>query len=122
MLYISPRKPKSNWSRRSRELTNKMITAKKMTARGMTLITLAKKSGTWTALEAVQNSVVPPDLKKALVSKRNAWENFSKFPPSSKRNILEWILNAKKPETRAARIAQTAALAARNIKANHYRQ
>jgi uncharacterized protein YdeI (YjbR/CyaY-like superfamily) len=47
---------------------------------------------------------------------------FKAFPPSSKRIILEWILNAKKPETRAQRITTTVELAARNTRANHYRQ
>ncbi|WP_232432107.1 YdeI/OmpD-associated family protein [Chamaesiphon minutus] len=44
------------------------------------------------------------------------WEGFSR---SSKRGILEWILNAKKPETRQKRIDETVRLANENIKANH---
>ena len=44
------------------------------------------------------------------------------FPPSSKRIILEWILNAKKPETRQKRIEETVTKAAQNLQANHYRQ
>jgi uncharacterized protein YdeI (YjbR/CyaY-like superfamily) len=38
-----------------------------------------------------------------------------------KRAILEWILNAKKPETRAARIADTVAKAEKNLRANQWR-
>jgi uncharacterized protein YdeI (YjbR/CyaY-like superfamily) len=47
-------------------------------------------------------------------------ENFQAFPPSSKQLILEWIIKAKKPETRAKRILKTVELAKNNIKANHY--
>jgi uncharacterized protein YdeI (YjbR/CyaY-like superfamily) len=45
------------------------------------------------------------------------WEAFSK---SSRKGILEWILNAKTAETRAKRILETATLAAQNRKANQY--
>jgi uncharacterized protein YdeI (YjbR/CyaY-like superfamily) len=93
-----------------------------MTDAGMELIMLAKKTGRWTALEEVQESIIPSDLKKAFADNNLAEKNFSKFPPSSKRIILEWILNAKKPETRQKRIEETVRLATDNIKANHYRQ
>jgi uncharacterized protein YdeI (YjbR/CyaY-like superfamily) len=44
--------------------------------------------------------------------------NFEAFPRSTKRGILEWIKNAKKPETRLKRIQETAQKAALNIRAN----
>jgi uncharacterized protein YdeI (YjbR/CyaY-like superfamily) len=93
-----------------------------MAKAGLDLIALAKQNGTWTALTDVQNSVVPDDLKQALNKNKKALSNFESFPPSSKRIILEWIQNAKKPETRQKRITETVILAAKNIKANHYRQ
>ncbi len=46
-------------------------------------------------------------------------KNWDKFSRSSKRGILEWILNAKKPETRKKRINETITLTEKNIKANH---
>jgi uncharacterized protein YdeI (YjbR/CyaY-like superfamily) len=70
----------------------------------------------------VQNSVIPEDLLKLLKKNKTAFTNFMAFPPSSKRIILEWILQAKKTETRQKRIEETVLLAAKNIKANHYRQ
>ncbi|MGD1961364.1 MAG: YdeI/OmpD-associated family protein [Fulvivirga sp.] len=48
--------------------------------------------------------------------------NFDNFPKSVKRRILEWIYNAKRPETRHKRIDETVRLAAENIRANQYRQ
>jgi len=39
-----------------------------------------------------------------------------------KRAILEWIASSKRPETRAKRIVETVASAARNIRANQWRQ
>lgn len=43
-----------------------MIKEKQMKPAGQAMIGLAKKTGTWTALVDVQNSVIPPDLQKAL--------------------------------------------------------
>lgn len=120
--FFAVRKPKSNWSKANRERAEKMIEKKQMKPAGQAMIDLAKKNGTWTALVDVQNSVIPPDLQQAFNKNKTAFKNFQAFPPSSKRIILEWILNAKKPETREQRIKQTVELAEKNIKANHYRQ
>jgi uncharacterized protein YdeI (YjbR/CyaY-like superfamily) len=43
------------------------------------------------------------------------------FPPGVRRGILQWIASAKKPETDARRVEDTARLAARNIRANQWR-
>lgn len=120
--FFAQRKPKSNWSKANRERANKMIAQGQMTESGQKLIDLAKKIGTWEALVDVQNSVIPGDLQKQLNKNKAALKNFLAFPPSSKRIILEWILNAKKEETRQKRIDETVRLASENIKANHYRQ
>lgn len=121
-LFFAQRKPKSNWSKANRERAERMIMSKQMTKKGLEMIDLAKKTGTWLALTEVQSSILPEDLKNELSKNKSAKENFEKFPPSSKRIILEWILNAKKEETRLKRIAQTVELAAKGIKANHYRK
>ena len=121
-LFFSRRKPKSNWSKSNRERAEKLINQGLMTPAGQDLIDLAIKTGTWTTLENVQNSVIPDDLQAAFDKNSIAYNNFKAFPPSSKRIILEWILNAKKPETRQQRINQTVELANKNIRANHYRQ
>ena len=120
--FFSQRKPKSNWSKANRERAEKMSAQGQMAPSGQKLIDLAKKTGTWEALVDVQNSLIPDDLQKLLNKNKKALINFLAFPPSSKRIILEWILNAKKDETRQKRIEETVRLAADNIKANHYRQ
>jgi hypothetical protein len=48
----------------------------------------------------------PPDLRAALAKNRKAKAVFDAFPPSHKREYLEWIVEAKQPETRKRRIAQ----------------
>ncbi len=121
-LHFARRNPKSNWSRLNRQRAQKLIKEGLMTSVGLAMITLAKKTGRWKALEAVQDSAIPADLQTMFDRNKTAFKNFQTFPPSSKRIILEWILNAKKPETRHRRINETIRLAEKNIKANHYRQ
>jgi len=120
--FFAKRKPKSNWSKLNRARAAKMTEQGLMTASGAAMIELAKQTGTWEALTDVQNNVIPDDLAALFKKNKTAFNNFNAFPPSSKRIILEWILNAKKPETRLQRITETVRLAADNIKANHYRQ
>ena len=119
---FSRRKPGSKWSRLNRQRSAKMISQGMMTPSGQAVIDRAMKEGTWEALEQVQSAVIPDDLRKLFNKNKTALKNFQAFPPSSKRIILEWILNARQPQTRERRIAQTVELAAKNIKANHYRQ
>ncbi len=48
---------------------------------------------------------VPADLAAALRKNRKALSAFEAFPPSHKREYVEWIVEAKLPETRARRLA-----------------
>lgn len=120
--FFSKRNPKSKWSKVNKAKVEELIKEKRMTKAGMAAIELAKQNGTWTALDEVDNSIIPDDLQKALAKNKTASKNFDAFPRSSKKIILEWILNAKKEETRKKRIEETVSLASKNIKANHYRQ
>jgi uncharacterized protein YdeI (YjbR/CyaY-like superfamily) len=122
MLLISPRKAKSNWSKVNRDRVEKLIVAGLMRPPGLKLIEEAKARGTWEALDVVETLSVPDDLEAALAAVTNAPGNFDAFPKSAKRGILEWILNARQPATRAKRIAETARLAGQNIRANQWRQ
>lgn len=122
MLLLSPRKPGSAWSKANKERAERMNAAGKMKPDGLRKIEQSKADGSWNFLDDVEALVVPEDLSAALEGHENAAENFAAFPPSSKRGILEWIKQAKKPETRGKRIRETAELASRNVRANHYRQ
>jgi uncharacterized protein YdeI (YjbR/CyaY-like superfamily) len=74
----------------------------------------AKADGTWAALDAVEALEVPPDLAAALDARPPARPNWDAFPRSVRRGVLERILSARRPETRAARIEEVARLAAEN--------
>lgn len=121
MLLMSPRKPGSNWSAVNKARIDTMTEAGLMHPAGLAKIEQAKADGSWIALDAVDRLEVPPDLATAFDQRPGSAEAFAAFPPSTRRGILEWIGNAKRPETRAARIAETAEKAARGERANQWR-
>jgi uncharacterized protein YdeI (YjbR/CyaY-like superfamily) len=114
-LQFTPRKEKSNWSKPNRERAERMIKEGLMTKAGKAFIDIAKKSGKWDA--SLEADVIPPDLQKLFDKKKKAFKNFQSFAPSSQRLIIQWIIDAKKAETRQQRIEKTVELAAQNIKA-----
>jgi uncharacterized protein YdeI (YjbR/CyaY-like superfamily) len=113
-LYFAPRKPRSGWARSNKLRVQRLLAEGRMRAPGMAAIERAKANGAWALLDEVEELIVPPDLAEALVAAPPATTHWAAFPPSVRRQFLEWIRQARRPETRAKRIAETAELAARN--------
>jgi uncharacterized protein YdeI (YjbR/CyaY-like superfamily) len=122
MLYFSPRKAKSGWSKPNKVRIARLLEQGLMMPAGLTKIEVAKIDGSWEKLDEVEALEIPDDLQKAFLEFSSATNNFAAFPPSAKRGILQWIVQAKKPETRAKRIEETARLAEQNIRANQWQQ
>jgi uncharacterized protein YdeI (YjbR/CyaY-like superfamily) len=122
MLWFAPRRRGAGWSKLNKGRVEKLIAAGLMTPAGLSKVEAAKQDGSWNALDAVEALEIPPDLAAALAANEAAQQYFDAFPRSVKRAILEWIAGAKKPETRAKRIDETVASAAKNIRANQWRQ
>ncbi len=120
MLYFAPRKTGSNWSRLNKERVARLESQGKMMPAGAALVAQAKRDKSWNALDDVENLIVPDDLASALANAPPARENWDDFPPSTRKGILEWILNAKRPATRQKRIGETARLAQQNKRANQW--
>lgn len=119
--FFAKRKPKSNWSRVNKAKVERLTQAGLMTEAGQAMIDLAKQTGTWTALDDVEELINPPDLQTRLDHNLTAKTYFDAFPRSAKRGILEWLLSAKTQETRAKRITEIVTLAERNERANQYK-
>ena len=66
MLRLSPRKPKSPWSRINKRRVDKAIREKRMSVAGLARIERAKKDGSWTIADEVEDLVIPADLADAL--------------------------------------------------------
>jgi uncharacterized protein YdeI (YjbR/CyaY-like superfamily) len=104
MLWLSPRKPKSNWCKINKDKVPELIANNLMQPSGLKMVELAKKTGTWDALNDVENLIVPADLQAAFDQNPISKENWLKYSKSPRKVTLEWLLNAKRPETRQSRI------------------
>jgi uncharacterized protein YdeI (YjbR/CyaY-like superfamily) len=113
MQYFTPRKPKSVWSKVNKERLERLIAAGLMREPGLRAIEVAKANGSWTALDEVEALVIPDDLASAFASTPGAEDGFIRQSRTNQRNTLQWIVSAKRPETRAKRISATAEAAAR---------
>lgn len=105
MLWCAPRKKSSGWSRPNKERVALLEAAGLLLPRGTAVIEQARADGSWSTLDDVENLVEPDDLAAALDADPPARATWDAFPRSVKRGLLELIVRAKKPETRAQRIA-----------------
>lgn len=103
-VYFSKRNAKSNWSAINKAKIDNLIYQGKMHGSGLKMIEMAKLSGTWDALNDVENLVIPKDLQILFDKNPIACTNWQNFSRSLKRSLLEWIFNAKREETRSKRI------------------
>lgn len=114
MQLFSPRKPRSPWSKVNKERIARLTEEGRMAPAGLAMIDAAKADGSWGAYDAIEALTVPDDLHRALVANTSAEEHFAAFSNSAKKQLLWYIASAKRPETRAKRIAQVVAAAAEN--------
>lgn len=114
--YFCPRNPKSTWSKLNKTYVEELETKGLLHESGKNSIDLAKKSGTWTAMDDVENLIVPEDLQKAFNKNSTAFSNYKKFSPSYRKNYLGWLHSAKRQKTRDARIVQIIACCEANQK------
>ena len=115
-LLLTPRKPASKWSRPNKIRVAQLEATGRMAAPGRAVVEAAKASGTWTALDDVENLIEPAELRSALDATPRARSNWNAFPRSSRRATLEWLAAAKRPETRVRRIAEIVQLAEQNLR------
>ncbi|WP_299211750.1 YdeI/OmpD-associated family protein [uncultured Aquimarina sp.] len=114
--YFCPRKPKSVWSKLNKTYIIDLIRDDLMHQSGLDIIEIAKKNNSWTALDNVENGIIPQDLKKAFNSNSEAFTNYKNFSPSYRKNYLYWLNQAKRQETRDKRILEIIRLCKANIK------
>ncbi len=105
MQWYCPRKARSVWSKLNKTRVDKLIAAGLMTPAGQAKIEVAKSNGQWSHLDAVESLTMPADFAKALRAAAGARKHFDALSPSARKILLYNIHGAKRPETRAARIA-----------------
>lgn len=106
MQFFSRRKVNSVWSKVNKGKVERLISEGLMTDAGLEIIEKAKQNGSWTILDEAEALIIPVDLDQAFSKSENAKQYFLGLSRSDKRNILQWLVLAKRLETREKRIAE----------------
>jgi uncharacterized protein YdeI (YjbR/CyaY-like superfamily) len=113
LTRFTPRKRGSKWSEKNRTRAGELIADGRMAAGGQAEIDAAKAGGRWDAAYAPQSTAsVPDDLAVALDADAAARRFFDSLDGANRYAILYRIQDAKRPATRAARIAKFVAMCA----------
>jgi uncharacterized protein YdeI (YjbR/CyaY-like superfamily) len=108
---FTPRGPRSTWSRINRDKVQALIRAGKMRPAGLREIECAKADGRWAAAyEPQSTAIIPDDLQRELDANPRAAAFFGTLDSRNRYAVLYRLQNAKRPETRARRLAQFVAM------------
>jgi uncharacterized protein YdeI (YjbR/CyaY-like superfamily) len=111
---FTPRRRGSRWSKINREKAEALIAAGRMRPSGLAQVEAAKADGRWAAAyDGARTIAVPEDLRRALDANPRAKAFFETLSGANRYAILYRVGDAKRPETRAKRIAQYVELCAR---------
>jgi len=104
---ITPRKPKSTWSRVNKEKIERLTAEGLIYPKGVAIVEICKANGSWNSLDAVENMEIPPDLEAAFAKRPELKEFFLSQPDYKIKNYGLYPLNlAKTQPTRDKRIAE----------------
>jgi uncharacterized protein YdeI (YjbR/CyaY-like superfamily) len=103
-LLFTPRKAGSGWSRTNKVRIARLLKEGRMEAAGLAKIAAAKRDGSWMLLDSVEALEIPDDLRKALGA--SGVRKFQALTPGRRKEHLRALVTAKRPETRAKRIAE----------------
>jgi uncharacterized protein YdeI (YjbR/CyaY-like superfamily) len=117
LQLLTPRKPRSTWTRLNRQRVAELEAAGLMTEAGRRAVEVARANGWWTILDPVEDLIESADLAAALDAMPQARKEWDAFPPSARKMMLWWVVSAAKPDTRARRIATIVSKAAHGVRA-----
>jgi uncharacterized protein YdeI (YjbR/CyaY-like superfamily) len=108
---FTPRRAGSKWSKLNCAKATALIGSGRMQPAGHREVEKARADGRWdAAYDSHRTATVPDDLQQALDADDQAREFFSTLNSQNRYAILYRIQDAKRPETRARRIAQFVAM------------
>ncbi len=117
LQLMTPRKPKSSWTRLNRARVAALEADGRMTDAGRAAVDVAKANGWWLLYDPVEDLIEPDELAAALDSSPSARAAWDAFPPSARKQMLWSVISAAKPETRSKRIAKIVTEAAQGRRA-----
>jgi uncharacterized protein YdeI (YjbR/CyaY-like superfamily) len=108
---FTPRLPRSKWSKTNCAKVEQLIAQGAMQPAGLREVQRAKEDGRWAgAYDAQSRATVPDDLQQELDKNAAAQAFFATLDRLNRYAILYRIQDAKRPETRARRIADFVAM------------
>ena len=108
---FTPRRPRSKWSRINRDTAERLIADGRMRPAGLTEVERARADGRWeAAYEGQRRSTVPADLQRELDARPQARAFFAELNSQNRYAIVYRLQDAKRPETRARRLAKFVAM------------
>lgn len=111
---LTPRRPKSNWSKKNREHAERLIAEGRMQPAGLLHVEAARADGRWEqAYAGSSEMVIPDDFLAALQKNRAAKRFFATLDRKNLFSIYHRLHTAKRPETRKKRIESMIAQLAR---------
>jgi uncharacterized protein YdeI (YjbR/CyaY-like superfamily) len=114
---FTPRSAKSKWSKINRDKATALMEQGRMQPAGRREVERAQADGRWdAAYDSSSTATVPDDLAAALAENPDAAKFFAALDRTNRYAILYRIHDAKRPDTRARRIAQYVAMLARGEK------
>ena len=117
MLYFARRRAGSGWARTNKARIARLEAEGRLLPAGQEVVDRARADGSWSLLDAVEQLAVPDDLAAAFERHEGARQHWDRFPASARKQLLWWIVQAKRPATRAERVEETARRAARGQRA-----
>ena len=104
---FTPRRSRSNWSRKNRETVERLTAEGRVRPAGLAEVERAQADGRWKAAYDSQRYIeVPDDLQRELDARPRAQAFFAGLNSQNRYAILYRLQDAKKPETRARRLAK----------------
>jgi uncharacterized protein YdeI (YjbR/CyaY-like superfamily) len=108
---FTPRRPRSRWSRINCEKVERLTADGRMRPAGLAEVERARADGRWDeAYEGMKVSTVPVDLQRELDARPSARASFEQLTSQNRYAILYRLHEAKRPETRARRLAKFVAM------------
>jgi uncharacterized protein YdeI (YjbR/CyaY-like superfamily) len=104
--WFSPRRPGGVWSAPNKERIDRLQRDGLMTEVGQAVIDRAKADGSWSQTDEVDALVIPADLEAAFDAAPEARIAYERLIESARKQHLWAVYSAKRPETRARRIAE----------------
>lgn len=102
----TPRRSRSRWSKINREAAERLVAEGRMRPAGLAEVERAKADGRWdAAYEGQRRMTVPDDLQRELDARPQAMAFFGQLSSQNRYAILYRLHDAKRPETRARRLA-----------------